>query len=273
MQESPPTSFQFRDESEVARQRSKNSRLQSYLVPFVTGVVVLLALASVPLFGIALRSVGLPSWLGFIPLLVVTLFLVGLFAVKLRNPAERTHGKHTGTNAENVLRRHADAPHDPGINAFLVMLDSLTDASWAVFRDVQIPNTTELIEAVLVGNTGIYVIQMNTDSGTYRLRDGLWEWQDWHDRWRVDQKNPLMWLHRKRDDIEYFLHANRVEAQVKPRLVWAGQGKIDVPPETEQIWFTDDGGDMIWQDLHRGRVLPAATIERVCMLLEQISAQ
>ncbi len=276
MQESQPTRFRFNPESEdnsESRRKSRKGGVQSYIVPAVTTVVVLLALISVPLFMRALTSVGMPAWIGFIPIAIVAAFLVALFLIKLRNPAVRTHGNHVAAQSEQVKRRNADMPAGKGIDPFLQMLDSLLDASWVVYRDVQVPNTTETIEAVLVGNTGAYVLEANTDSGNYRYREGLWEWQDWHDRWRIDQKNPLMRLHRKRDDLEYFLHANRAESKVQARVIWGGEGKIVVPDDFKEIWFTDDGGDSIWQDLHRGKIISHQNIEDICWVLDQVATR
>lgn len=269
MQESQTPSLQFRP-NEPSSKRSTTSKLQSYIAPAVTAVIVLLALLSIPLFRIALTSAGLPPWLGIMPLAGVAIFLMVLFVLKLRNPAERTHGKHTGTVAEAAFRSRNEGKGEEGIEPFLRMLNALLDSSWTIYRDVHVPNTAEPIHVVLVGNTGVYALEVNTDSGNYRLRDGMWEWQDWHDRWRLDQKNPLMRLYRKRDDLDYFLNANRIDCDVKCRLVWGGAGNIEVPPDTQEIWFTNDGGDQIWQDMYRGRIVSRDVLDKARWAFEEL---
>ena len=280
MQESQSTRFVFNHNRGKSTNKKRSHKLNKRSPLFSVGLtvlVVVLAILAAPIFMWILKSAGLPLWLALLPLLVVILALAIVVALQLQHPAvakQRRERRKKGKSIpqDKTMRRKALPPVEAGLDGFLQMLDSLLDASWVVYRDVQLPNSAEKIAAVLVGNAGVYVMEVNTDAGNYRLTDGLWEWQDWHDRWRVDQKNPIIRIYQKRDKLAYILSSEQGDVPVYARLIWAGEGQIDIPPTERTIWFIHDGGDSIWHDLHRGRVMPAKQIEEICWLLEQFSS-
>ena len=243
------------------------------------GVVIMaivVSICAIPIFRGPLEAANLPWWLATVPLLIV--FAALLFAFVMRMLPAKAHSdgpppvKRPSVVQDAVLGRNTQMPLESDYKErFYLLLHSLLDDNWSLFSDVPLPNSDETIDAVLVGNTGVYALQLNTDSGNYRMREGMWEWQDWHSRWRIDPKDPLAAMQRKRVKLDYLLSNLHTHGQVNGRLVWAGTGHVSMPEGSDDVWFTDDGGDSIWQDLHRGRIIPPQKIREICAVIEGLT--
>ena len=241
-------------------------------------MAIIVSLCAIPILSVPLETANFPWWLATIPLLLVLAVISGAFLMRLLSSSTESNledpppVKRPSIVQDAVLGRNAQMPLESDHKErFYLLLHSILDDNWSLYSDVVLPNSDETIDAVLVGTTGVYALQLNTDSGNYRMREGMWEWQDWHSRWRIDPKDPLAAMQRKRVKLDYLLSNLHTHGQVNGRLVWAGTGHVAMPEGSDDIWFTDDGGDSIWQDLHRGRILPPQKIREICHVIEGLA--
>ena len=256
-QRTPPT-------SRKAQRLAARRRRQTIAVSIIT---VVLAVAAIPLLMILLNAAFLPTWLAYIPLIAVGGFF-GIFgAWRGRKSAENL----TPTNRPSIFRPSRKPSPEVSEKDVLKLLDSIIDSNWLMYRHLPVPDSSDTIDIVLVGSTGVYTLDINNDSGNFRLREGLWEWQDWHSRWRVDPKNPLARLRHKRDALDEYLQSKYLDGNLQSRLIWAGKGHIELPNGNDDVWFLDDGGDWIWQDLNRGKLITRDTMDDICWVFDQLA--
>ncbi len=262
IQETHPSGLTFLEEesrslsSQKVDSRSANKRKETIVVTIVVFVVALIA---IPFLKAILALAYLPSWMAYLPLLASGLFMLFAWLFRRDDSAETVPRSYR----PSIFRPAKQPSPESAEHDFLTLLGSILNDNWQVYHNVPIPGFVKEIDALLVGPTGVYVLGINTDKGNYRLREGLWEWQDWHNRWRVDPKNPLTELDQKRHAINAYLKTKAINGRLQSRLVWAGEGHLSLPKNYEDVWFTADDGDQIWRDINRGHLLSEETIAQL----------
>ena len=143
-----------------------------------------------------------------------------------------------------------------------VILQTL-DGNWSLFRNIQLPGRNKGdLDAVLVGPSGVWVLEIKNFSGKYRNIGEQWEYRA-KKRWNLYRKSPSRQANDGATRLGNFLKADGIKQWVTPAVVWANQeSPLTVENPSVAIWPLDrlpDELGNIWQD----EKIPAAKRTRI----------
>ncbi|MBC7249989.1 MAG: NERD domain-containing protein [Anaerolineae bacterium] len=116
------------------------------------------------------------------------------------------------------------------------------DGRWTLFCNVVLPGDRGDIDAVLVGPSGVYVLEIKSYNGHFLNRGEGWFRCRGPARRQLD-KNPSRQAKANAARLsEYLSNITGTEVWVEPRVVWAGPGKLSLQQPAVYIWFLDNMG-------------------------------
>lgn len=120
-----------------------------------------------------------------------------------------------------------------------VILQSL-DGNWYLFRNVNLPGRNKGdLDAVLVGPSGVWVLEVKTFNGEYRNIGDQWEYRAGN-RWKVVKTNPGRQANNNAIRLANFLKADNIKQWVTPVVVWANrESELKVENPGVAIWPID----------------------------------
>jgi len=131
-----------------------------------------------------------------------------------------------------------------------VMRQSL-DGNWFLFRNVTLPGQRADLDAVLVGSSGVWVLEIKNFTGEYRNIGEQWEYRAGN-RWKRSTKSPSRQAQDNAIRLKNFLKADGIKQWVAPAVVWANQeSPLTVESPAVAVWslerLPDELGN-VWHD-------------------------
>lgn len=220
------------------------------------------------LIGIGIGLMCLPIvWLRGLPLsttlimpIAFTLFGIALQQVK---NARVTRIKTTSVKTVETVKDEMFAKGLKGEIKVEQLLRNCLNNDWTLYKNVLLQQRSDDIDAILVGPSGVYVLEIKAFSGNYRFDGTQWEFQTKNHKWVKVDKNPMEQLVSNRNRIYHHLRAKAINVPVRGRLVWAGDGYVKAVGHQKDLWFTKNGAKWIKNDIAKGQMLDDDTVESV----------
>jgi len=120
-----------------------------------------------------------------------------------------------------------------------VMRQSL-DGNWALFRNVTLPGRSRGdIDAVLVGPSGVWALEIKTLAGEYRNTGEHWEYRAGN-RWTLLKRSPSRQAQNNAARLSSFLKADGIRQWVTAAVVWADpESPLSVEHPMVAVWTMD----------------------------------
>lgn len=158
-----------------------------------------------------------------------------------------------------------------GEEAFVTELRKHLDSDWVLFRNIELPDRSGDIDAVLVGPKGIYLFEVKAYDFVCRNQEEHWEYRAWG-KWKPISKNPtrqtLRNAARLNEHLKEFLGQY---AWVEPRIVWAGKSKLYLDKPRVKVWYLRQ--QEYWlKEIQNGKTLPPEKLSQVAASLRTLCA-
>jgi hypothetical protein len=170
-------------------------------------------------------------------------------------------GKVLGWILETIM--HRIESHRQGHGGEQRVLDAVRqnlDGAWTLFSNVELPERRGGdIDMVLVGPSGVWVLEVKNFEGAYRNYGEHWDYRAGKDWKPARKRGPSRQARDNAVRLANFLRADGLRQYVEPAVVWANEATT---PEVEQpvvpVWTLDRLSDELG-NLQRGRKLDEAT--------------
>lgn len=185
---------------------------------------------------IAWSVIGLIAWMSFFVLPIVSAYRL----VKRRRTRKVKQESLTTERAKYATKLKNAVTGKSGEDLLPSMLDEFLDDDWILYRNVGLElmdGSKADIDAVLVGEQGIFVIEVKNYTTAHRLTGTLWERQQ-RDGWVREANNPATQLLKNTTRVAEYLQLCNVNLPVFPRLAWVGSGQFFVQNQPAiLVWF------------------------------------
>ncbi len=171
---------------------------------------------------------------------------------------------------EEAIKRHRRGKE--GEERVVELLRQVLDDRWTLFRNLKVPGMGRGdLDGVLVGPTGVWLLEIKNFSGRYRNRGEQWfYWK--HNGWRRMKDNPSRQARRNAGRLAAFLKERGVRLWVYPVIVWANPEK---PPVLESpavpVWTMDRLAEEVVA-LKQQREVDEESLRRVEAYLSEVVA-
>jgi hypothetical protein len=114
------------------------------------------------------------------------------------------------------------------------------DGEWTLFRNLTLPGHNEAdIDAVLVGPSGVWALEIKNYTGEYRNRGETWEYKAGK-RWKLLKKSPSSQAARNAARLHDFLRADGIRQWVDKAVIWANpENPPEVKDQAVAVWTFD----------------------------------
>ena len=235
-------------ELKTLKKKEKLSYLGQALI--VIGLLISLGFAILPLLGKPLTLLEQSYWVGsgLIILLLVNSFIVPRF----ENAAQEYKNHLSGREGED---RFEDA------------LKKTLSNGWYLFRNIDLPDKHGDIDALLIGQKGIYACEIKAFNGRYRNIENRWQYQS-RGVWHNYKKNPSKQATLNALRLHNFLLENaNIDIWIDARIVWAGDKKLWIDKPSVRVWNLKYP-KYINEDLAKARSLDNETVEKIITALK-----
>lgn len=137
-----------------------------------------------------------------------------------------------------------------GENNVIDRMRHLLDGNWYLFRSVVLPGQNKSdIDAVLIGPSGVWVLEIKTFNGQYRVIGDQWQHKK-NQTWKPVKSDPTRQAVNNAKRLSDFIkNNNQIKLWVTPVVVWANPGStLTVQNSTTNIWrleqLTDEIGNL-----------------------------
>jgi hypothetical protein len=112
---------------------------------------------------------------------------------------------------------------EEGENRIVESMGQVLDGNWSLFRNIILPGRKKTdLDAVLVGPSGVWVLEVKTFSGTYRNIGEQWEYRIGN-KWKLYGKSPSRQAKNNAVRLSEFFKADNISQWVTPAVIWANQ--------------------------------------------------
>ncbi len=152
---------------------------------------------------------------------------------------------------EHTIDEHAN--YDQGLRGELrvaMAFKKRLDDRWILFRNLILGEDEGDIDAVLVGPSGVYVLEIKAYTGYYKNTRKRWQRKylgAWHDLHRSPSQQAL---HNARR-LHAYLAERGVKIWVQPRIVWSSRNKLWLEKPAVPVWQLTKA-QFIAEDLMQG---------------------
>lgn len=158
-----------------------------------------------------------------------------------------------------------------GEEAFVSELRKHLNSDWKLFRNIDLPDRSGDLDAVLVGPKGIYLLEIKAYNMTCRNIDDRWEYQVWG-KWKPLAKNPTQQALRNAARLnEHLKEFIGQDAWVEPRIVWAGRSKLYLDRPRVKVWYLPHREYWL-RELQNGKRLPPEKVAQIVASLRTLCA-
>jgi hypothetical protein len=147
------------------------------------------------------------------------------------------------------------------------------NGEWTLFRNVTLPGRNKAdIDAVLVGPSGVWALEIKNYTGEYRNRGETWEYKAGK-RWKLLKKSPSSQAARNAARLHDFLRADGIRQWVDKAVIWANpENPPEVKDQAVAVWTFDRLSDELG-NLQQQRKLDeaqqASIVEKLTALCER----
>jgi hypothetical protein len=147
------------------------------------------------------------------------------------------------------------------------------NGEWTLFRNVTLPGRNKAdIDAVLVGPSGVWALEVKNYTGEYRNRGETWEYKAGK-RWKLLKKSPSSQAARNAARLHDFLRADGIRQWVDKAVIWANpENPPEVKDQSVAVWTFDRLSDELG-NLQQQRTLDeeqqAEIMEKLTSLCER----
>ena len=134
----------------------------------------------------------------------------------------------------------------------------LLDGNWYLFRNLVIPGQNKSdIDAVLIGPPGLWVLEIKTFNGKYRVIGDQWQYLKGN-TWKSAKSNPSRQAVYNAVRLSNYLKANNNKEWVTPVVVWAShESTLTIQNSTTNIWMLEQLSDEIGNLLNAQKISDA----------------
>lgn len=165
-----------------------------------------------------------------------------------------------------------------GEERVIMLMSQLLDGNWHLFRNVLLPGRQRAdLDAVLVGPTGVWVLEIKNYSHEHRNIGEQWAYRIGN-RWKPVRSSPSRQAKTNAIRLANFLRADGIQQWIKPVVVWANpEAPLTVENPEIPVWSLDrlpDELGNIWQgetiyEAKRQQIVDKLT--KLCQRQEQSS--
>jgi hypothetical protein len=135
------------------------------------------------------------------------------------------------------------------------------DGNWQLFRNVVLPSYKSDIDAVLVGTSGVWILEVKAYSGEHRNIGEQWEFKKGN-HWKSADTNPSQQAKRNATQLAAFFKVENIKLWVEPIVVWANlDDSLTVQNPAVKVWtlehLSDELGNLT------GDPIPDASREKI----------
>jgi hypothetical protein len=146
------------------------------------------------------------------------------------------------------------------------------DGNWTLFRNVTLPGRNKAdIDAVLVGPSGVYALEIKTLTGEYRNIGEHWEVRA--GKWKLLRSSPSRQAQDNAVRLSNFFKADGLKQWVTPVVVWANrESPVSVENPMVAVWTLDrlpEELGNIWQDQAMQESAHARILEKLTALCQE----
>jgi hypothetical protein len=140
---------------------------------------------------------------------------------------------------------------------------------WSLFRNIVLPGTRGDLDAVLVGPTGVWVMEIKTLSGKFRNIGDEWRCLVGK-KWRPMKKNPSQQARKNAGRLGGFFEADHIKTWVNPVVVWANpESPVKVENPSVSVWTMDRLEDELG-NIQEGSTIAERDRQRICEKLTKL---
>lgn len=181
---------------------------------------------------------AIPSGWGILLLLIVVLLGLGLgklFLLFLDHILNRLEKK-----IDNYRRGQE------GENNIVDKMRHLLDGNWYLFRNVVLPGHNKSdIDAVLIGPSGVWALEIKTFNGRYRVIGDQWQYKK-NQTWKPVKSDPTRQAVNNAKRLSDFIKNNHSTMWVTPVVIWASPSDtLTVENSTTNIWRLEQLSDEV----------------------------
>ena len=146
------------------------------------------------------------------------------------------------------------------------------DGHWTLFRNVTLPGRNKAdIDAVLVGPTGVWALEVKTFTGEYRNIGEHWEVRA--RGWKLLRSSPSRQAQNNAVRLSSFFKADGIKQWVTAVVVWANrESPLSVENPMVAVWTLDrlpEELGNIWQGQETEESIRTRIIEKLTMLCQR----
>jgi hypothetical protein len=136
------------------------------------------------------------------------------------------------------------------------------DADWSLFRNVVLPGRGGDVDAILVGPTGVWALEIKTFTGKYRNIGE--DWYFFHKgKWIPSRFNPGKQAKRNASNLSTFLKADSIKTWVSSALIWAEpESPLEVDNPAVAVWQLSRIADELANQL-QGKQIPVEDLRKI----------
>jgi hypothetical protein len=113
------------------------------------------------------------------------------------------------------------------------------DGQWTLFRNVVLPGRRGDLDIVLVGQPGVWALEVKALRGAYRNAGETWAYRH-GSRWRRMAKNPSRQARKGAIALAEFLKADGIKTYVNAAVAWAEEeSSLSVEDPSVAVWTLD----------------------------------
>ncbi|WP_445367797.1 NERD domain-containing protein [Methylomonas sp. BW4-1] len=134
-----------------------------------------------------------------------------------------------------------------GENNVVDRMRHLLDGNWYLFRNIVLPGQNKSdIDAVLVGPSGLWALEVKTFNGQYRVIGDEWRYKK-NQTWKPVKSDPTRQAVNNAKRLSDFISNNsQIKVWVTPVVVWANpESTLTVQNSTVNIWRLEQLADEI----------------------------
>jgi hypothetical protein len=133
---------------------------------------------------------------------------------------------------------------------------------WSLYRNVEIPGRGGDTDAILVGPTGVWALEIKTFTGKYRNIGK--DWSFFHKgKWIPSRFNPGKQAKRNASNLSTFLKADSIKAWVSSAIIWAEpESPLEVDNPAVAVWQLSRIADELANQL-QGKRIPDEDLRKI----------
>lgn len=157
-----------------------------------------------------------------------------------------------------------------GEERVLDMMYRVLDGNWWLFTNLELPGRKTDLDMVLVGPTGVWVIEIKALQGRYRNKGNHWEYEG--RRWWPTSFNPTKQVKRNAITLSHMLRSQRIEQWVSPALVWANpESEVVLEYPDVPVWTLEHLPEALPEALKQERQIGEERRSRIVELLSELA--